>query len=425
MYLFYIILCFLVPLAFQADQLNLNIAARSAILINAETGAILFAKEPSLPCHPASISKIATALYVLEKKSHALEQLVTASQEAVGVVSPQVKRLGGVNCPPYRLTSDGTHMSLRVGESLTLGHLLHGLLIASANDAANVIAEYVSSSIPAFMDQLNAYLKEMGCRHTSFVNPSGLPHPQQITTAEDMAKITIAAMKYPLFREIVLKAECPRPKTNKQPPSTLFQGNKLLRRGPFFYPKAIGVKTGYTDAGHNLVAAAREGDRTLIAVLLYCGSSAQRFKDAIALFEAAFSEKKVTRTLLNKDHEKFTRTFRKGKSALKAELIENLELEYFPSEEIPLQAIVHWYDLTLPIQEGQQVGEVRLTAGQGSLLKTAPLFAKQDVGLTFLAKVENVYVVAKAKKVLIAALMGLSLVGCGLFTAYSKQNIKK
>jgi D-alanyl-D-alanine carboxypeptidase (penicillin-binding protein 5/6) len=119
------------------------------------------------------------------------------------------------------------------------------------------------------MTQLNDYVKRLGCTSTTFYNPHGLHHPKQQTTAYDLAVITQDALKNPVFREMVATVRYTRPKTNKQEPSTLVQTNRLLRTGPFYYPKAIGVKTGYYSlAGNNLVAAAKDGERTLIAVVL-------------------------------------------------------------------------------------------------------------------------------------------------------------
>lgn len=426
MMFFVSIFLFLSPLFIYSEQLKVNISAKSAILVNADTGAILYAKEPQMRCHPASITKIATALYVIDRKAYALGESPTASQEAVGVISPQAKRTGGDKVPPYRLTSDGTHMSLRVGESLPMKDLLHGLMIVSGNDAANVISEHISSSIPQFMEELNQYLYELGCRNTQFVNPHGLPHRLQLTTAEDMAKVTAKALQFPLFCDIVKQTEFLRPQTNKQPPARLVQFNKLLKKGAYYYPKAIGVKTGYTDAGANLVAAARDGDRTLIAVILYCTDSNQRFKDAITLFEAAFREKQTVRTLLTKDHERFTRVVKGGKSSLEAALIEDVQIEFYPAEEPRLKALLKWDEVRLPILEGQKVGEVQLVNDHGSLFKVAPLFAKKDIPLTLLAQVGNVYELAKAKKALLVALFGLTLIGLGIiWMLYRSKRIKQ
>lgn len=425
MFLVSFLFLILLPLSIYCEPLKVNISAKSAILINGDTGAVLFAKEPQMPCHPASITKIATALYVLDQRSDSLGAVVTASQEAVGVISPQAKRAGGDKVPPYRLTSDGTHMSLQVGETLSMHDLLHGLMIVSGNDAANVIAEQVSSSVPQFMEALNHYLREMGCTHTHFVNPHGLPHKQQITTAEDMAKVTAKALQFPLFREIVSQREFLRPQTNKQSPVRLVQFNKLLKRGPYYYPKAIGVKTGYTDAGANLVAAAKEGERTLIAVILYCSDLNQRFKDAITLFEAAFREEKTARTLLTKDHERFTRVIKGGRTPLEAALIEDVQIEFFPAEEPKLKALLKWDVVSLPIHEGHKVGEVHLVDERGILFKMAPLFAKKDVSLTFLAQVGNIYELAKAKKALIVALFGLALIALGLIWMMTRTKSKQ
>ena len=126
-------------------------------------------------------------------------------------------------------------MGLKAGESMPLKALFYGLMLSSGNDAANVIAEHVSGSVPNFMKELNSYLKSKGIRETSFYNPHGLPHEDHKTTAYDMAMIAKESMKHPFFREVVKTVNYERPQTNKQPPSMLVQSNKLLKSGACFY----------------------------------------------------------------------------------------------------------------------------------------------------------------------------------------------
>lgn len=370
----------------DAQQLKVSVSAKSAYLINADTGAVLYSKDPELLCQPASTTKIATALYALEKCQHCLEKHVTATQEAVGTITPYAKRTGGDRHPPHRLTSDGTHMNIWPGEVLPLHTLFYGLMLQSGNDAANVIAEHVSGTIPKFIDELNAYLKAKGCTNTRFNNTCGLPHSSHITTAKDMALIAREAMKNPLFRQIVKTLQYPRPETNKQQASTLVQMNRLVKRGKFFYSKAIGIKTGTINGGYNLVGAAKDGDRTLIAVLFNCSDNSQRFQDAITLFEAAFSEKKITRTLLSKEHENFAITLKGAKGPVEAKLIDDVKIEYYPSEEPALKAMLHWDSLKLPISKNQKVGEIRLVSDQGQIFKTVHLFASKPIEMTWFSK---------------------------------------
>ncbi len=256
--------------SFAGERLKSDITSPSAILINAETGAVLYEKNAHVPSFPASTTKIATALYALAKKGDCLGQVISATHEAVAAVSPAVRRTK--KHPPHRLEFGGSHMGLKVGEELTFHTLLHGLMVASANDAANLIGEYVSGSVPKFMEEVNLYLKRIGCNETIFFTPHGLPHAEHKTTAYDLARMTQVAMKHPVFREIVRTVRYTKKESNKQPETVLVQTNALLKPGsPHHYPKAIGVKTGYTvSAGHNLVAAAEDGSRSLIVVIMGC-----------------------------------------------------------------------------------------------------------------------------------------------------------
>src|SRR5690606_27597099 len=123
--------------------------------------------------------------------------------------------------PSYWLESDGTMMHLKVGEMVTLDALLHGMMLVSGNDAANVVAEHIEGSVPQFMDSLNEYLQSIGCKNTKYSNPHGLTHHEHWSTAYDLAVMTRKALKIPKFREIVSTLVYTKPKTNKQPQSEL------------------------------------------------------------------------------------------------------------------------------------------------------------------------------------------------------------
>lgn len=289
--------------------------------------------------------------------------------------------------PPYWLDSDGLVMGLRVGEKIPLRALLHGLMLTSSNDAANVVAENLGGTIPEFMDQLNAYLKSIGCKNTRLSNPHGLTHPEHWTSAYDLAIITKKALKNPMFRKLVTTLEYEKPKTNKQPKSTLKMQNYLvLPKSRYYYPMAIGVKTGYTElAGFNLVAAAEKEGRTLIAVVLGYEDKQERFEAVRMLFEKAFNEKKAKRRLAGPETI-FTKQVLGAKRPVKASLVMPLYIEYYPSEEPACKAALHWTVSQLPISKGQKLGEIHILSEDGRFLEKGDLVSQEDVkGTLFFA----------------------------------------
>lgn len=370
-----------------AKPLNVSVSSGSAILMNADTGVVLYEKNGDKVSYPASTTKVATALYALEKLEGRLDEVIAAPAECLMTVSQAVKLKNSEQYPSYFQEPDGSSMGLKPGETLSFRHLMYGLMLVSGNDAANVLAHHISGSVPKFVEDLNLFLKQKGIKNTSFQNPHGLWDPKHVTTARDLALIAKEGLKNPTFREIVRTVSYDRPETNLQPTWVMTQSNKLMRRGPHFYPKAIGIKTGYlSKAGYTLVAAAEHEGRCLIAVLLDSKSLEQRYRDAITLFETAFAEKQVKRTLFNKEYDRFNLQVKGAKTAVNASLKDHFTIEYFPAEEPTVKASLHWRHLQLPIKNGDCVAEIRVTNDQGYLLKSAPLFATADVEGTLLFK---------------------------------------
>ncbi len=369
-----------------AEPLRLDISSKSAILINAETGAILYGKDPYAACYPASITKIATALYALEKKGHALDEQVAATRQCVARVSPVAKHADYDRYPSHLIETDWSNVGIRAGEIFSLRTLLYALLLSSGDDAANVIAHQVSGDFGKFMDELNTFMASKGLKNTYFRNPHGLHHPEHRTTAYDMAMLTREGLKHPFFRQAVRTIKHPRPKSD-----TFFhQSNKLLRSGPHFYPKAVGVKTGYTShAGFTLVAAAEHEGRTLIAVVLGAPDAPSRYRDATRLFEAAFAQKPQMRTYFSAEQDRFSTPIRGAAKALEGALDIDLKMTYYPAEEPAVKPHLVWDNVKLPIEAGQRVGELQLIDDKGALVKAAPLFAMQPLHETFWFKVQR------------------------------------
>lgn len=368
-------------------SLQVELAAPSAILINADTGAVLYEKQAHVKKFPGSITKIVTALYALEEKNVPLDQMLTVSYEAL-----RIKPRKEIDTSPnYWDEVEGTKMGLVKGEVLSLESLLQGLMRRSGNDAANVIADQLSPSIPHFIEELNQYVQRLGCTNTHFCNPHGLHHEDHYTTAYDMAQIMKKALQNPKFREIASNSYYLKPKSNKQPASEICHTLSLLKAGKFYYPKTVCGKTGvHSKAKYTVVAAAEDEGRTLIAVLLGCKSSPERSQDAITLFEAAFAEKKTEKTLFHFAHS-FKQQLEGAKDSLDAALVKDVTISYFPSEEPQCRAYLHWDSVNFPIAKGQKVGEIHICNEQGTLLASQDLIAKNEVTPTFLHKLKSFF----------------------------------
>lgn len=404
-----------------AKPLSVQVSAPCAILMNADTGAILYAKNIHEKCWPASTTKIATALYVLEKKGQYLDEIAQASKEALHCINSAVRLSSGSKHPPYRLEHDGTMIWLKPGERMSLTSLLYGLMLSSGCDAGNVLAEYVSGNIDRFCEELNVYLKERGILETQFVNPQGLHHDDHWTTPYDMAQITRLAMKHPFFREIVQTTRYLKPPTNMQPSQYFVQHNRLLKPGAHYYPKAIGVKTGYhMRAGFTMVGAATHEGRTLIAAVFKCKESPERFRDVIKLFDAAFAEKKIARTLYAQESDLFTHRIPGATAALKAVLKEDATLEYYPAEEPQFRAEIVWTIKDLPVRVGDSVGHLRCVDKGGNVLLEKPIFAANSISKTWYAKVGGMCMAHKT--ICLAVFLGSQVV---LLLLYFMKKHKK
>lgn len=375
-----------------AEKLAVSVDSEAAILINAENGAILYEKNAHTPHYPASITKIATTAYALKEKSDHLSKPVTAEQEAIASISEEAKKRSNYTTPSHWVELASTHMGIKKGEVFTLKDLLFGVMVVSANDAANVVAQYVGGTIPNFIVGLDSYIKGLGCKDTHFTNPHGLHHPKHVTTPYDMAIITREAMKNSTFRELASTVKFIRPKTNKQGSLVILQKNRLLRSGKYYYPKAIGVKTGYTSiARHTLVAAAKQGDRELIAVLMKGNEAGQVYQDAIQLFDAAFNQVKLQKIILKAGPQKITYNLEGAEKPLKTYIKDHLAFSYYPAEEPVVKCYVQWLPIKLPLAKDQQVGEILLKTSQGHLLQKTPLYIEEEVQETWMQWIKDIF----------------------------------
>jgi len=230
------------------------INAKAAILYEAKSGEILFEQNADAQLYPASTTKLMTAIVALEQGNP--DDVVTVSEQAIA-----------------GLPERGSSVFLAAGEQMPFLDMLKYLLISSGNDAANALAEHVAGSTDAFVALMNAKAAELGCTGTHFANPHGLHDDDHYTTAHDMLLIARHALDNPTIAEIVALPQTKIAPTNKHPnESTLTTTNHLIskiKQSEYYYPSAIGVKTGFTTpAGYCLVAAAVNGELTYISVVL-------------------------------------------------------------------------------------------------------------------------------------------------------------
>lgn len=326
-------------------------SARAAVLIEAESGRVLYEKNAHEALPMASTTKIMTALVALENGS--LTDTVTASRSAFGV--------------------PGTSIYLSEGEQLTLEEMLYGLMLQSGNDAAVAIAEHIGGSVEGFCRMMTARAEEIGCENTVFSTPHGLPAENHHTTAWDLALIAREALKNDTFRQIVMTRRASIPWAGHEYDRVLNNKNRLLSE----YPGALGVKTGYTKAaGRCLVfAAERDGMRLIGAVM----NAPDWFTDAEALLDEGFA--RWHNTVLYSPGETVRALPVQGGGSVAVKALGRLgapvRMESWPELKLELPEV-----LPPETRRGDIVGTASLWDGEEQLL-TVPLYAGNDAGGAF------------------------------------------
>lgn len=247
-----------------------QIDSESGIVMEANTGRILYEKNAEERLYPASLTKIATAIYAIEHGD--LDDMVTVSKQAS--------------------ETGGSSVFLKEGDQMRLGQLIQGLLLNSGNDAGVAIAEHLSGSSGQFAKDLNVYLKEeVGVENTTFFNPHGLFDPRHMTTAEDLARITAYAMKNDTFKEMFGKKQIDWDSESWD--TTLYTHHKLMREMP--YDGVTGGKTGYVgQAGFTLATSAERDGTSLVAITMKNSTQLGAYHDTEKLLDYGFDNFETT-----------------------------------------------------------------------------------------------------------------------------------
>ena len=254
---------------------NIELVSETAVLINGETGQILYDKNMHQKMFPASITKVMTGMLALENAKP--EDIITMSHYAV-----------------FSIGRGTSHIALDENEQVTVEQAMYALAIESANDAANGLAEHVAGSTEDFANMMNEKAKECGALNTHFVNPHGLHDEEHYTTAYDMARITMAAIKTEGFNTYFGATKYEIPPTNKQEETRYLRSSNDLLKGQYDCEGIFMSKNGWTgEAKNTLITAAERNGVTLIAVVMKSGKTEEKFEDTAKLLNWGFDNYKA------------------------------------------------------------------------------------------------------------------------------------
>lgn len=349
-----------------------EIEAQSAILMDMKTGRVIYSKNPDEQLYPASTTKILTGIMALELGN--LEEVVTAD---VASLAP--------------ITNEDSHMGILIGEQLTMEQLINGMMVYSANDAANVIATHISGTSSHFVELMNRKAQELGTTNTNFTNTYGIHDENHYTTAADLAIISRYAMKNEKFREIVKQKTYSIPPTNKYttervlPSTNLFIGT--ARSPKYYYSAVTGIKTGHTnDAGYCLVSSAEKDGTELLCVVMKCKNQEACYTNSRSLIDYGFKNYKYRTIVKAGDVVSDSKVYEAKNDERVAFTVQEDILALLPSEPELSEIVETVYDLPevvkAPIKKGDVIGKVSYNY-KGSLVGTGDLIATNDVERNF------------------------------------------
>jgi len=341
------------------------IHAPEAIVMDAASGEVLFAKDATTARPPASMTKLMTLYLVadaIEKGRVHLTDRVPVSMAA------------------YK--TGGAQIWLEPGEALPVSQLMRAIAIGSANDACVAVAEHVAGSEAAFVDQMNQTARRLGMRGTHFANSHGLDDPHHLTTARDMAVLARAVLEKPMIVKALVQREDRTIRNGRGGKLWIINHNKLLWR----YPGILGLKTGYTSgAGFCLTSAAHRQGMTVIAVVMGDATSKDRFEDAAALMNWAF-QTHVLKLVVPGGKVLGHVTVAKGETERVAAVTpHDVRVMLAQGSKVKTRITSHLKtSIPAPVRAGERLGTV--TAAVGDKRVSAPLVAKTSVARASLSR---------------------------------------
>lgn len=360
---------------------NVKIYADAYMLISLDDDShpVVAEKNADKRKYPASLTKIVTTMVTLNKVQN-LSQTTTVSKSAIEALYGTGGQVAG----------------LKIGQTITIEELLYLTMVHSACDACQVLAEFVSGSVPAFVEEMNNWVKSLGCKDTNFVNPDGLHDPNHYTTPSDMAKITLAAMKNEIFNKISSTQQYKFGKLN------FIHTNYMLDKFhvTYYYPYAQGIKTGSTEqAGYCVITKASKGGYNYLAIVMDSPievldgiKTKCSFIDAKSLFDWAFDSLKYT-TVVRKNDIAYELPVNNGKDADTVQLVVKDDVTTLvPSTLDPSNVIIEPVDppesLDAPVTKDDFVCKANIIFGEKTIV-TVDLVAAKTVELSTFLKILN------------------------------------
>ena len=354
--MFFALVCVLnsfMPVCLAEESLVLS--TPSAILIEAESGKVLFEKDSHLKLPPASVTKIMTMLLVIE-----------------AVDSGKIKMEDKVRCSEFAASMGGSQVYLEPNEEMTVHDMLKAVAVASGHDAAVALSEYVAGSHEGFVKKMNERAKELGMKDTTFMNCNGLDTEGHLTSAYDISIMSKELLSHPRILEFTSIWM----DSLRNGEFGLVNTNKLIR----FYEGANGLKTGSTSiAKYCLSASAKRDDMTLIAVVLAAPSSKERFADATKLLDYGFANYAIAKSLIKEEDLKEIKVLKGKEKLIKPGTKENggvlISKEKLGSIEKKLEIPEK---VEAPVKKGQKLGEIEYFV-DGKKVGSTELIAAADI----------------------------------------------
>jgi D-alanyl-D-alanine carboxypeptidase (penicillin-binding protein 5/6) len=359
--IFLLITTVAVNTAFAAEKSGVELAdnAKSAILIERDTGTVLYSKNSDEKLPPASMTKVMTMLLIME----ALDQ-------------GKLKMNEKIRTSEYAASMGGSQIFLEPGEEMTTDEMLRGIAIGSGNDASVAMAERIAGSEEGFVEMMNKKANDLGLKNTSFKNATGLPSEDHYSTAHDMAMIAKELLKYENITKYTGTYESYL-RENTEKKFWLVNTNRLVR----FYPGVDGLKTGFTnEAKYCLTATAEKNGMRVIAVVFGAPTSKERNAQVTKMLDYAFSQYEshpLYKRNVSLGQAVVSKGDKKRVEAITSEPISLLSKKGESVDEIQ-QEIVLKKNLRAPLRKGDQVGTLKLVK-DGKILMKSPLIAKDDV----------------------------------------------
>lgn len=366
------VITFFIIMLFNSFQVyadsDISINAKAALIVEKNTGKVIYEEDAKEKKYPASVTKILTAILVLENCK--LDDTATVSEKSISNIPS-----GYVIAPLY------------VGEEISIEDLLYALMLKSANDAAYVLAEHVGGSVEEFSNMMNKKAKELGCDNTHFVNPNGIHNSEHYTTAYDLYLISKYAMENETFAKIVSTYQYTLSATNKykNKDRVMQNTNYFLNPKSKFYNENIkGIKTGTTlEAGNCLITEITKDGFDYITVILGAETSESKFSETQKMIKYAFDNYTFTNlhnkgdVIKNIEVEKATKETKNLNLVISEDItvINNIKIN---TDEIKPEIVLN-NDIKAPISQGQELGIIKYNVD--GLEYTAKLLAENDVEL--------------------------------------------